>query len=209
MMMISRLRNRMVRHGDDGDAGFTLVEQIVAVAVMGIVLVMVLGFLMQATEITARSDSNTRAEQNAILAMRTITEDIRSAKTLSQCTGLTWDKCITVEILKSTVSGQTCPKRIATYQVVSGELKQAYTDYAANCTTVTKTVNRPLISGVQNTSLFTYYGTDGVTALNLADTTEAAKVIFSPAVKTSLTVLHRKNVKTLSLSSFASRRNKQ
>jgi prepilin-type N-terminal cleavage/methylation domain-containing protein len=209
MTMISRVRSRMLHTGEDGDAGFTLVEQIVAVAVMGIVMVMVLGFLMQATEITARSDSNTRAEQNAVLAMRTVTEDIRSAKTVSQCAGFTWDTCITVEILKSTVAGQTCPKRIATYQVVSGELKQQYTDYAANCTTVTKTVNRPLISGVQNTSLFTYYAIDGVTPLNLLDATDQGKVVSSPAVKTSLTVLYRKNVKTLSLSSFASRRNKQ
>lgn len=193
----------------DGEAGFTLVEQLVTLTVLSIVLIIVFGFLMNATGITARADANTRAEQDAINALRTVTEDLRSAKTVSECAGQTLDTCVTIEIQKSTVAGATCPKRVVTYKVVANKLNQTYNDYAANCTTVTKSVNRPLISGVQSTSIFTYYAKDGITPLNLAVANDLAMAPAAPAVKVALSVLYRKNVTPLSLSSFASLRNKR
>jgi type II secretory pathway pseudopilin PulG len=205
---IQNLKRAWARRADD-EAGVTLVELVVVTAVMSLVLVMVLNFLMNATWVTARADADTKAEQDGITALRTVAEDVRSAKTLSACTGFTFDQCVTVEILKATASGVTCPKRIATYRVISGNLNQTYNDYAANCTTVTKTVNRTLIAGVQSASIFTYYGADGLTPLNLTVSTDVAKVPATPVVKIALSVQYRKNTAAIPLSTFASLRNAQ
>jgi len=194
-------------HGDQDDAGFTLVEQIVVLGVLSIVLIIVFGFMTSATETTTRADASVRAEQQAINALRTVTEDLRSTgedKVLS-CAGFTMDKCVTVEISKVTGGTLTCPKRVLKYWVDGTDLKQQLTDYAANCTTVTKSGTRTLISGVQSTSIFTYYKADGVTPLNLA--TEAGLAKDTPAIKVALSVKFRNNAPALEMSSFASLRN--
>lgn len=190
-----------------GDDGFTLVEQIVVLAVLGIVLIIVFGFLMNATSMTARADASVRAEQAAINGLRTVTEDLRSAATISSCSGLTFDKCVTVEISQVTQGTADCPKRVVVYQVVSNKLRQTLTDYAANCTTVTKTGQIDLIENVQSTSIFTFYQSDGVTPLNLSSATDVALVPSTPAVKAAVTVKYRKDAPNLSYSSIASLRN--
>ena len=198
--LIHRLRRR-------GDEGVTLVEQLVVVAILGVVMIVVFGFLMNATSLTARADANVRAEQAAINGLRTITEDLRSAAKITQCTGgVSWDQCLTVEISKVTSGDGACPKRVLVYRVVSNKLRQTLTDYAANCTTITKTGQRDLIEGVQSTSIFTFYSSDGVTPLNLAGAT-TAQIQATPAIKATAVVQYRKNVANLTYSSMAALRN--
>lgn len=189
------------------ETGFSLIEQIVVIAVLGVVLIIVFGFLMNATSLTARADANVRAEQSAINGLRAVTEDLRSAAKITGCTGLTYDKCVTVEISKVTSGTAACPKRVVVYQVVSNKLRQNLTDYAANCTTVTKTVQQDLVTGVQSTSIFTFYNTDGVTPLNLSSSTDLALVPTTPAIKVGVSVQYRKDAANLSFSSIASLRN--
>lgn len=190
---------------DHNDEGFSLIEQIVVVGVLGIVLIIVFGFLMNATETTTRADANVRAEQDAINALRTATEDLRSAALVSPCAGFTYDKCVTIEISKVTFGGAACPKRVLRYWVEGTNFRQSLTDYAADCATVTKSGTRTLIGGIQSTSIFTFYAADGVTPLNLG--TQASLVAKTPAIKVALSVKYRNNAAPLNLSSFASLRN--
>lgn len=188
------------------DAGFSIVEQIVTVAILGVVLAIVFTFLINATMITGRADANVKMEQNGLIALRTMTEDLRSARVLSTCSSTqTYDKCVNIEISKATVAGATCPKRVVQYYVSGTDLKMTLNEYAANCTTVTKSGTRILLAGVQTSSIFTYYGNDGVTAINLS--TDAAKVPQARAVKVAFDVQYRKAAKNVSLSSVASLRN--
>lgn len=189
------------------EAGFTMAEQVVVVGVLSVVLVIVFGFMMNATQTTTRADASVRAEQEAINALRTVTEDLRSAtdESLALCAGFTYDKCVTFSISKVTTGTDPCPKRVLKYWVDGTTLKQQLTDYAANCTTVTRSGTRELIKGVQSTSIFTYYASDGVTPLTLPG--QDASVPNTPAVKVSLSIKFRNNAPPLELSSFASLRN--
>lgn len=191
----------------DDEAGFSLIEQIVVLGVLSAVLAIVFGFMTSATETTTRADASVRAEQEAITALRTVTEDLRSTRdeVVLPCAGVTFDKCVTVEISKVTSGTAVCPKRVVRYWVEGTDLRQQLTDYAQNCTTVTKSGTRTLVGGVESTSIFTYYASDGVTPLNLASQT--ALVAKTPAIKVALSVKFRKNAPALNLSSFASLRN--
>ena len=188
------------------DAGFSLVEQIVTVSILGLVLAVVMSFLINATLITGRADANVRAEQDGLTALRTVTEDVRSVKTLSACSTLTFDKCVNLEISKATTAGATCPKRVVSYFVSGTDLKQVLTEYAANCT-VLRSGTRTLLANVQSTSIFTFYAADGVTPLNLNVANDLAKVPAAPAMKVSVDVKYRQAAKNVTLSSLASLRN--
>ena len=68
-------------------------------------------------------------------------------------------------------------------------------------------MSRKLVDGVQSTSIFTYYGTDGITPLNLSSSTDLALVPKARAVKVALKLEYRKNVTAIDLSSVAALRN--
>jgi prepilin-type N-terminal cleavage/methylation domain-containing protein len=189
--------------------GFTVVEMLVTVALVGVVLAVLLQFLTTATTITARADNNVRAERDGQIALRTATQDLRSASTISACASPdTYANCVIVEISKSTVAKQPCPKRVVTYRASGSSLAQTLTDYGANCTTITGSSSRTLMTGLTSTGIFTYYGKDGLTPLVLNNSSDLALLPKTPAIKVSLAARYTSpNAPVLTLASVATLRN--
>lgn len=189
--------------------GFTVAEMIVTVGLVGVVLAVLLQFLTTATSVTARADNNVRAERDGQIALRTVTQDLRSAQTVSACASPdTYANCVTVEFTRSTVAKQPCPKRVVTYRASGSSLNQTFTDYAANCTTVTGSASRTLITGLTSTAIFTYYANDGLTPLVLTNSSDLAVLPKTPAIKASLAVRYPSpNAPVLTLASVATLRN--
>ena len=202
--MIARIRRR-ARHGD---GGFTLIELTVTLLVLGIVLAILFNFLANAMGITARANRDVRVEQDAQTALRIVTEDLRSARyrAISPCAAAGLASCVTVEIAKSTLAAQDCPKRVVTFAASGGVLRQTLTDYAADCATVTKQQARNLLTGLTGTSIFTYYGADGITPIDI-NSAPLATVQAATAVATTLSVQFQTNSPTLTFKSTASLRN--
>jgi prepilin-type N-terminal cleavage/methylation domain-containing protein len=191
---------------DRDEAGFTMVELIVTIGLLSIVLVVMFGFLENTTSVTARASNDLSLERDAQQALRTVTEDLRSSRALTQCGATSFASCITVEISKSTNASNICPKRVVVYQATGANLTQAVTDYGADCTTVTKQFGQKLLTTLTSINLFTYYdATDAITPL--ASPT-AATVTATPVVKITLQAKYKAaNAPVLTLSSFASLRN--
>lgn len=190
-----------------GQGGFTMPEMIVTVMLLGVVSVFMLNFLDNTTTATSKATNDVTMEQDGQLALRSLTEDLRSARAISQCAGgVSYASCVTVEIAKSTNASQTCPKRVATYQAIGTTLVQKWTDYAADCTTATRSVNHAILSGVQSISIFTYYATDAITPLD--PVVDAARVPLTPVIKITIPVKYKgRGASVVTLSSFASLRN--
>lgn len=198
----------MWRRARQGEGGFTVIELAVTLVVLGIVLAVLFDFLASAMGITARTNRDVRAEQDAQTALRIVTQDLRSARyhTISSCAAAGLASCVTVEIAKSTLASQDCPKRVVTYSVVAGVLKQDLKDYAADCTTVTKQQALNLLSGLTSASVFTYYAADGITPIDLSSA-PLTTVQAATAVTTTLSVKFQTNTPTLTFKSTASLRN--
>jgi prepilin-type N-terminal cleavage/methylation domain-containing protein len=62
--------------------GITLIELIIVLAIMGLVLPFVVQFFLLGTNIFARGESQTRAQQNARMATMYITTELRNAKSV-------------------------------------------------------------------------------------------------------------------------------
>lgn len=189
--------------------GFTVGEMIVTVGLVGVVLVVLLQFLTTSTTVTARADNNVRAERDAQIALRTVTQDLRSASAISACASPdTYANCVTVDITRSTVAKQLCPKRVVTYRASGSTLTQTFKDYAADCTTVTGSASRILMTGLTSTATFTYYAKNGITPLLLSSSSDLALLPKTPAIRASLAVRYPSpNAPVLTLASVATLRN--
>jgi prepilin-type N-terminal cleavage/methylation domain-containing protein len=152
-----------------GEDGVTLVELLVVMAISLVVAGVVLGFLETTTSVVARANNDVQAENDARLALRTMTQDIRAASpasiaftssTVGACpTTPAPDNCLSFTILRGTTAAPTCRSTI-TYGLLTDWVQQTRSD--TNCPT-TLSSSRPLISNLTNgtTPLFSYYDTQG------------------------------------------------
>lgn len=173
--------NRTIGRGDE--AGYSLLELIVVTVIGAIVSAMVYTILIDSTQVTARADNSTRAENNGRLMLRTISEDLRSAvqirgssSTTACASSLTYPagfaSCVGFLVPHETTATATtttiaagatpiaCPYSNITYGLKAGVIREDRTNYDASCTATSTTTGKAILTGVDNTSsqpLFAFY----------------------------------------------------
>lgn len=221
------VRNRVRSLHKDKDKGFTLVEVLVSVFILGIVLAAVQGTLIMTQRTVGMDFVRVDQTQMGRTSMDAITRNLRTAVLPSQlngtCTGCDLAAFLKAEPYKvqfyaniNNDSNIVGPSRV-TYEVTaSGALQEtiqppnahAPTDYnyqyctpgTAGC--VVKV--RSLATGVQTTSpIFTYYSKDGTT-LGTAGTLSAADLAAVDSVDVLVSVKKSPN-STVPATSFTAR----
>jgi prepilin-type N-terminal cleavage/methylation domain-containing protein len=166
------------RGGDSAENGMTLVELLVTMAIMLVVGGILLAFLEQTTSLVQRAGNDVQAENDARLALRTMTQDIRAARpstigftgpVSSACPSVpSPGTCLSFTINRGTTANPNC-KTTVTYGLLVSSVQQTRSD--ANCAS-NSSLSRALIGNVANgtTSLFAYYDAQG----NLLSSGQAA-----------------------------------
>ena len=200
-----------------GDEGFTVVEVMITLLLLGIVSATLLAFLDSTLRATTRASKNVQSEQAMTLALRSMTQEIRSADKLTKCATASYATCLVIEVPRQVTLGLACPSRKITYQVTGGFIRETRVVYPANACTPTQTVfnNRPLLESVVNTNaqpLFTYFDPTGA-IFNpdlLAADVAAAAVSDAGSIKAEVFVDYGAvNSPVISLSSMAALRNQR
>lgn len=218
---MNRLRRLLAR----GENGVTVIELVVTMAIFSIVSVAMFNFLDQTTKISSRTERHAEAEGNAQLALRQVTQNLRSAAPITGPCAATTDTatpslpagykdCIRLSVSRNDTGGSSCARSDYVYALVPAgggtsnlvENRQDFTG-TTTCTAGPIRLRRILLTNVINTSaqpLFTYYAADGAaidTVLN------AAKVPGAVSVKTTLRVRYDPNANPLLFTSVAAPRN--
>jgi type II secretory pathway pseudopilin PulG len=184
----------------------TMMELLVVMAISLLVGAVLLGFLDNTTSVVGRATNDVHAENDARLALRTMTQDIRAARpssisftsTPGACPATpAAANCLSFTILRGTAANPNCQTTV-TYGLLAGWVQQTRSD--ANCQSNTS-FSRRLIGNVANgsTPLFTYYGAGG-TALSSG---QAA----ATSIKVTLVVTYLGGQQPLTFSSTLSLRN--
>ena len=167
-----------------GEDGVTLVELLVVMAMSLLVAGVVLGFLETTMSVVARTSNDVQAENDARLALRTMTQDLRAASpssiaftssTVGACPATpTPDSCLSFTILRGTAAAPTCRSTI-TYGLLTDRVQLTRSD--ANCP-ITVNSSRALISNLANgpTPLFAYYDAQGALLSSNQATAKTVKV---------------------------------
>ncbi len=212
------------------ESGVTLVELIVVLALMSIISLMVYDFLIESTQVAARASNSTQAENNGRLALRTVSEDLRSAEQIQPLSSATacpsgtvfpagFANCITFLVPHETSAGATtttiapgatpiaCPFSKITYGLRAGAVREDRTDYSASCAPMAVFTGRIVLTGVDNTSsqpLFTYYDTFGNL---LSPTSTAADYSSAGSLAVQVQVNYQTGAPDISLMTMAALRN--
>jgi len=187
-----------------------MVEVTIVVAILSIVSFMLLGFLDHTSSIASRSGNNVRTEQNAQLALRTVSQDLRSATDIAACSGVSYSQCLSFEIPRSqtSTSAPACPESVVTYRLSGTSLLRTKTDYSSACAATVSVNGVPIVSAVQNgttTPVFTYYDASQ-TAIDA--TTQAASIPSAATVVVRVIVTYDSSTsQTLDFSSTVALRN--
>lgn len=193
--------------------GFTIVEMAITVMLLGIVSFVLFSFLDSSMKVTTRASKDLQAEQRMTIALRQMTQEIRSASTVSQCAGaVSYKTCLVIEVPRQVAVGVACPLRRITYQLVGTTVRETRVTYPANaCSPTTATfTNKPVLESVVNTAaqpLFTYYDQAGTT---FDPDVSPALVASAGSIKTSVKVNYGvAGAPVISLDSMAALRNQR
>jgi len=208
------------------ESGNTLIELTVVMLLISIVSILLFGFLWSVYRTTGRMTNDSETEKAIQLAVRPLTENIRSASTIattypatascavgSYPTGYT--NCFAFTIARPSAGQLACPKTVMVYGLKSdGILREDRTDYnftGGACVVSRSYTGRPLLTNVVNgaTPLFTYFDTFG-NQLNPAAVGQTS-VPFAGAVtvRVSLNVQYATGAPLLSYTSDLALRNKR
>jgi type II secretory pathway component PulJ len=197
-----------LRRSGDREAGYTVVEMAVVLMLIGIVMASMLRFLYSTLSVTSQSNKDVRAEESLELAMRTMTEDLRSASVLSLtgCGTSGYATCVTIDTPRSASPALSCPQARITYALSGTVVNATRVDFSSSCVSTATYTNKAVLSSVSSTStLFTYYDKSG----NLIDPVSAAASVPT-AASVSITVgvsYTTGSTPTLTLTSVAALRN--
>ncbi|HUR17403.1 MAG TPA: prepilin-type N-terminal cleavage/methylation domain-containing protein [Acidimicrobiales bacterium] len=200
------------------EEGFTLVELVITLLLLSIVSFMLLNFLDSTTKLTNRANLHSLAEQDGQLALRTLTQDLRSANPIIGSCGGSYADCIQFDVQRPSAANRTCEKTTFTYRVVAGTLTRTktVTNWASTTCAAPQTATYPLLGSMVNSSvtpavsLFTYFDRNGA-VLNPA--TQASLIPQKPSaggaasVKVSFVVRYQTRSPELRLSGSVSLRN--
>ncbi len=192
----------------DAEAGLTLVALLVTLTILVLVSGVLFGFLDNTTALVQRAGNDVSAENDARLALRTMTQDIRAAATNPPIGFSSPDypacpatpapaSCLGLVIKRGTAANPNCTSRV-TYRLTAGSVRQARTD--AGCAS-NLSLDRSLIANVANgaTPLFAYYDRQG----NLLSSGQAA----ASSVRVNLLVTYHGAQGPLAFSSTVALRN--
>jgi prepilin-type N-terminal cleavage/methylation domain-containing protein len=189
------------------EGGFTLTEVVVTLGIMSIAMVIALTFLTHVTNLSNRAINDVQTENDARLALRAITEDIRAAKPntitftgpTSTCPATpTAGTCINFIIVRDTAANPGCESAI-TYGLLGTSVRETRQDYG--CTSDHRVSGKSVISHLVNGSspLFTYFDKQG----NSITTGQAS----AGSVGVTLLLQYQARSPILTMTSYASLRN--
>jgi type II secretory pathway component PulJ len=204
------------------ESGMSLVELMVVLLLMSVVGALLFGFLASVLNTTTRMSSDTQTEKQIELALRPVTENIRSASaiatsypTTSSCPSGSYpsgySNCLAFTIARPTSGNLTCPQSVMVYGLkADGVMREDRTDYgmvSGVCGVTQAYTGRPLLKNIANggTPLFTYFDAFG----NQLDPSSASPTAFAAAVtvRVSLNVQYRKGSPLLTYTSDLAVRN--
>lgn len=200
------------------DEGFTVAEMAVALIIFGVVSLIIFNFLDSTTGITARTTSDVRLEQDAQVALRQMTQDIRSANPIgsatASCGTLTYADCLPFTVKRpmddpSSNGYGKCASAFV-YRNTASVVKVDRTD--SNCPQDRSVANRDVIVVLNSSSqpLFTYFdrlGKEIPIATPCTNSPTAPCVAQARAVLITLHASYQGQSGSLKLTSFASLRN--
>ena len=160
------------------ESGSTLIELTVVMLLISIVSILLFGFLWSVYRTTGRMTNDSQTEKSIQLAVRPLTENVRSASSIAttypataSCTAGSYPtgytNCLAITIARPSTGQLVCPKTVMVYGLKSdGILREDRTDYtftAGACVASRSYTGRPLLTNVVNggTPLFTYFDTFG------------------------------------------------
>jgi Tfp pilus assembly protein PilW len=202
-----------------GESGLTVVELIVTTAILLLVSTVAFQFLISTNSTAVRTTKDVQGEDDARVALRQMTEDIRAADPIqttypstSSCpSGATYPagfgSCVSFAVIHSSVGGQNCPKSVVTYGLVGGAVKMDRVNYDSSCSATSTTTGRTVIANVVNptgTPLFRFFDTAGN---QITSTTSTSPYVTAASVIVTLVVQYQSGAPNISVSSTAALRN--
>lgn len=222
----------ILRRRTDDERGFTIVEVTLTLLILSIVMMMAFDFLDRASILTMRAQANAQSEQDAQLALRTVTEHLRGASPIGDpCTSTTdtpttqapgnlptnYTDCVQFTVHRTTTGMDACAKTDFVFAIVgTGDTRKLIENRrettgtgttAATCTTGAWRNRRILLEKVGNSTgvhpLFVYYDGGGQT-INPSDTAAVKK---AASVRITLAVRFNAKAKRSIFTSSAALRN--
>lgn len=146
-----------VRRADIDEAGFTLVEVLITVAVMSIIMLASLAFLDRTTRLTRMAASSTNSDQDGQVGLRTMSQDIRSAFPIGATCGSGYKNCLTFSVPRPSDGHLSCVS-VITFRVTSATVLQDRTDTGCAPSVARSYAARKIMTLVPGTTdIFTYY----------------------------------------------------
>lgn len=205
--------NRILHRRTKDEEGFTLVEVTLTLLILSIVMMLAFDFLDRASMLTMRTQANAQTEQDAQLALRTVTEHLRGASPIGDvCTSTTdtpttqapgnlptnYTDCVRFTVPRTTTQLDTCAKTDFVFAIVGTgdsrkliENRRETTGTSTACTTGPWRNRRILLDKVANSTgshpLFVYYDGNGqkINPSDAAAVKKAASVRVLVAVRFS------------------------
>jgi prepilin-type N-terminal cleavage/methylation domain-containing protein len=158
-----------------GQSGVTLVELLVTMVIATVVLGITLDFLVNVTDTEVHVSSVESVTRDVRFALRTISEDVRSATAVatsppatgSCAAASTFADCLQFTVVHSTsATTPSCPYSVITYGLKGGVVAEDRVDYGpsgSTCVVTRTTTGRTLLRDVPSnvTTLFTYFDHTG------------------------------------------------
>lgn len=210
-----------------GDDGLTIIELLVVLVLLSIVSVFLYSFLDNTTSISARVDDHNAAEREAIIAMRRMTQDVRSANPvlttsagIPECptayAGLAYGNCLQVILSRNTnltgavfcsMSGRevALPFRRVVFRLQGASVLEDRYEHTTSCSIPSSSsTDRPVLAELANpsgTRLFTFLDRQGAA---IATGSSIANVA---SIRVNVVVNYRANSNPLNLTSVVALRN--
>lgn len=201
------------------EEGVTLVELVVAMMLLSMLSLMLFTFVNGLTTFTTRADRHVHAEQEAQLALRKVTEEIRAASPIVDDAGCAagFQDCLRFDLPRVVNFTHDCERRRISYRLdrSTGRLLRDSADWVwdssvSACVQTNAVVGKVMMKSLDfpaATDLFIYTDQAGTTITDPAVIPDPPSVGGTAAVKVNLIVEYQKDAPDLVLASNAVLRN--